>query len=144
MADHTHDQLIALTRLAVAESKLMLAFREEAGDRAAELTSLDQHLMSRSRAALARSRTHLDEPSPARVPLSATHERQELAHLRQANSHIADARLRIRRQRHLVAELSGISGHQTDLAETLLATMLNTLQAMEGHRKFIRHRLGAA
>ena len=144
MADHDHDQLIALTNLAVADSKHMVAFREQAVDRAAELTTLDQHLLSRSRTALARSRVHLDERAPARVPLSAMHERLELAHLKQANSHIADARLRIRRQRHLIAELSDISSHQTDLAETLLATMLNTLQAMEGHRKFIRHRLGTA
>jgi hypothetical protein len=65
---------------------------------------------------------------------------QEQQHLKQANADIADAYDRVRHHRALIARMSA-RGQDTALAEALLATLRNTLAAMENHRRIILDRL---
>ena len=65
---------------------------------------------------------------------------QERQHLKQANADIADAYDRVRHQHALIARMSA-RGQDTALAEALLATLRNTLAAMENHRRIILDRL---
>ena len=65
---------------------------------------------------------------------------QEQQHLKQANADIADAYDRVRHQHALIARMSA-RGQDTALAEALLATLRNTLAAMENHRRIILDRL---
>jgi hypothetical protein len=65
---------------------------------------------------------------------------QERKHLKQANADIADAHDRVMRQRALLARMRP-RGQDTELAEVFLATLRNTLAAMENHRRVILDRL---
>jgi len=67
--------------------------------------------------------------------------RLELVLLQKADEDIADAHTRIERQRRLIARLRQ-EGHPTAEANTLLDTLLGSLQAMEDHRGIILRKLG--
>jgi hypothetical protein len=106
----------------------------QAKQHADRLIAVDQELLLRSRRSLAESYGRLGAGAPAG-------QRQlELTHLRQADRHLQEARARIDRQRRLIAELRR-RDHPVLLAETLLETMLGSLQAMENHRGVIMERL---
>ena len=65
----------------------------------------------------------------------------ERDHLRKAEADIAEAQDRIAKQRALIVKLRE-DGHDTRTAEKLLHTMLQSLEAMEGHRIVILEMLG--
>jgi len=65
----------------------------------------------------------------------------ELDHLKKAEADIAEAQDRIAKQRALIEKLRE-DGHDTRTAEKLLHTMLQSLEAMEGHRIVILEMLG--
>jgi hypothetical protein len=65
----------------------------------------------------------------------------ELRHLEKAESDIAEAHDRIAKQRALVATMRA-DGHDTQIAEQLLETMLHSARAMEEHRIVILELLG--
>ena len=65
----------------------------------------------------------------------------EFAHLKLADDHIAEARVRLQRQHQLIAHLSRRC-IPTDMAERVADTMQITLRVMEGHRVLIREKLG--
>jgi len=58
-----------------------------------------------------------------------------------AEREIAAAHKRIALQKQLIAQLTA-DGHDSMTAETLLATMLQTVEAMESHRASILKALG--
>ena len=60
----------------------------------------------------------------------------ELEHLRMADANIAAARDRIERQISIVTRLTE-GGHEVTTAQAILQTMMNTLNAMEEHRRAI-------
>ena len=66
----------------------------------------------------------------------------ELEHLRKADADIADGLKRVERQQELIARLQA-QGHDVTTAKTLLATMQETLAAMEQHRLAIVQELKA-
>jgi hypothetical protein len=108
---------------------------QRASARAVLSRSADEALTTRSREAISHSRDRL-----AGRPRSHAREKQ-FAELKQADAHIAQARLHIDRQRDLIQQLNGI-GAPTDVAEGLLEAMQATLATMEDHRELIRKRLG--
>ena len=64
------------------------------------------------------------------------HRAIELEHLRKADATIAAALERVERQTSLVAQLTE-SGLETATAASVLATMHDTLAAMQQHRRII-------
>lgn len=68
--------------------------------------------------------------------------RSEVAHLQKAEADIAEARVRIRRQEELVARLRE-HGLDISTAQSVLETMRDTLNAMEGHRQLILDHLAS-
>src|SRR5262245_2759336 len=65
----------------------------------------------------------------------------ERRHLRKAEVDIAEAWRRIDQQRSRVARLAA-DGHDTATGEALLATMIESAEAMEEHRQTILRELG--
>jgi len=61
---------------------------------------------------------------------------QEQQHLAKAEADIAKANDCVERQHAIIAKLKD-DGHPTDIAEKILATMLRSLNALEGYRKVI-------
>lgn len=53
-----------------------------------------------------------------------------------ARRHIAEGQMRIDRQRQLICEME-LAGHPTDLAETLLRLLMETLEQMRRHRDYL-------
>jgi len=66
----------------------------------------------------------------------------EQEHLAQSIRHIARAEEMVCKQRDLIARLAG-DGHDTGMAENLLATMLTTLDRMRDHRRLIEAAIAA-
>jgi len=64
----------------------------------------------------------------------------ELAHLAQADGHIAGAKERIHRQEQLIQRLVSL-GRNVDDAESLLSALTGALSAFERHRLLILNRL---
>jgi len=71
---------------------------------------------------------------------------EELEHLQQAETHIANARKKLARQRALVARLETSnavgSADQRQYAEAVFRVMKDNIRALEGHRAFILEKLG--
>ena len=122
---------------ALVDSRECAVFREIARADAAALAVVDDRPLALSRAALAKSRSRLRA-----APLAAKDRKQlELAHLRQADAHIAGANRHIERQREIIAHLASY-GAPTAMAERLLDALLTTRAAMESHRGMIHQQLG--
>ena len=66
---------------------------------------------------------------------------QERRHLRKAEHDIAEAWRRIDEQRDRIAKMAA-DGHGTETGEALLQTMMESVRAMEGHRRTILRELG--
>jgi len=64
----------------------------------------------------------------------------EEGHLRKAERDIAEAWRRIDEQRNRIAKMAA-EGHDTATGEELLATMIETAEAMEQHRQTILREL---
>ena len=134
------DEMLQAAAEAVAEVETFVKFSEEAAARVADLISTDQDLLVQSGKALAQARSRLKTP---RAHAPTINWEQELAHLKKADAHIADARKRIQRQRQLIRQLGRLHS-PTDTAEVILQTMLDALRALEGHRSVILDRLAGA
>jgi hypothetical protein len=129
------ESLLGEAGVALAEVRACWLFRQRAVSNADETAIVDIDLLARSRHALARSRARLGTAFPYR------HIEQEFADLKEANRHIAHARMCIRRQQRKVDDLIR-RGHPVAMAEDLLDTMITTLNAMDYHRRTILERLG--
>lgn len=68
---------------------------------------------------------------------------QERDHLDLARRHLAEARVRIGNQVQLIERLRA-QGHPTDLAESLLKSLLETQEQMRAHRDYIIAKLAAS
>ena len=64
----------------------------------------------------------------------------ELAHLAQADQHIAGAKERINKQEELIERLAA-KGHSVRDAENLLSALTGVLRAFESHRLLILKQL---
>jgi hypothetical protein len=61
---------------------------------------------------------------------------QERRHLAQANRHIAEVKLHIARQRKAIEKLKA-GNHSTEIAESMLIALEESLRAFERHRQLI-------
>jgi hypothetical protein len=64
----------------------------------------------------------------------------DFAHLAQADRHVAGAKERVVRQRHLIARLTA-NGHSVRDAESFLSALTDILSVFERHRLLILNRL---
>jgi len=95
----------------------------------------DDHLITRSKEAIDRSRGVLADRPPSEA------RRRQFADLKLADAHVRQARHHIERQRALVRRLSR-QGIPTEMAECILENLQTTLSLMESHRVLIRNLLG--
>jgi hypothetical protein len=65
----------------------------------------------------------------------------EAEHLEQADRHIAQAEKHVQSQELLIERLK-TQGHPVNDAVEFLATLTDTLRAMEYHRRLLRSRMG--
>src|SRR5262245_23779355 len=86
------DEMLHVVAEAVAEAETFVKFSKKATARIADLISTDQDLLLQSRKVLAQSRSRLKTPTAHALTINWE---QELAHLKTADAHIADARKRI-------------------------------------------------
>src|SRR5262249_34669486 len=99
MAENLPNQSIYQTFLACEDSRRLAVLGRESAARGFNSKTVDDELVARSRRSIATSRGELN------VGRKIDRKLIEFKHLKQANAHIANARLCIQRQERLIGEL---------------------------------------